>query len=144
VAKSAVVCSYVADALGLVEGRDYTRVCMGERGFDAVIQDLSEYATRQNKTLRPAQYCDISAQTITVTKERTGALGIHASRRTYRGHLATLVIASLQRRGIWAFMQPLEWRVWVMLLATILAVPFILIALDSMFSTRCGLCHHRV
>lgn len=113
---------------------------MGEGGFDAVISGLSEVTPPQNKTLPPARYCDISAQTITVTKERTQDLGIQVSRRTYRGHLATIVIASLRRRGMWAFMQPLEWRVWTMLLATILAVPLLLLILDSAFSSRCAPC----
>ena len=66
----------VADALGLVEGRDYERICMGEGGFNAVIEDLSEHQSASNKTFRPAQFCDISAQTITVTDHRTEDLGI--------------------------------------------------------------------
>ena len=72
--------------------------------------DLSEYVPGTQQR-RAARYCDVSAQTITVTTERTRRLGLQFSRATYRGYLAILLYAPLKRRGPWAFMRPLEMRV---------------------------------
>lgn len=87
-----------ANALGLKEGRDYVRVCMGENGFGPMIDDLSEWRNVTNdRRYQAAQWCDLSAQTITVTPERIKKYGIQFSWRTYQGYLAILVHGSLDR-----------------------------------------------
>jgi hypothetical protein len=130
-------CSLIAKSLGLTEGRDYVRVCMGENGFADTVYDLSEYMN-MSKVFRPAEYCDISAQTLTVTADRQTQLGIQFSRATFRGSLAVLIYAPVHKPGLWAFMRPLEWKVWIMLLATIPIVPFMVIFFEATFSGRCA------
>lgn len=139
----------VAKNIDLVEGRDWVRVCMGEKGFGDMVSDLSEY-----KDFKPgntsalveakAKYCDMSAQTITVTSERSEEMGILFSRPTYRGSLSILLYAPIKRRGIWAFLKPLEDSVWGMLLATIFAVPFFVTFFESIFSSRSAPCLARL
>jgi hypothetical protein len=79
--------SLIAEGLGLKEGRDYKHICMGEDGFTAAGLDLSEHVSPDNKTYRPAQYCDISAQTFTVTRTRIEQQGLQFSRPTYKGYM---------------------------------------------------------
>jgi hypothetical protein len=135
------LCSIVAKNIGLVEGRDWVRVCMGEHGFGDMVNDLSEYkdfnASNPSALLgTKAKYCDMSAQTITVTSERAEDMGIIFSRPTYRGSLSILVYAPIKRRGIWAFLKPLEDTVWGMLLGTVFVVPFLVAFFESVFSGR--------
>jgi hypothetical protein len=143
---SITMCSLVASNIGLVEGRDWVRVCMGEEGFGPMIKDLSEYKevhSGNTTTLveTSAKYCDMSAQTITVSVDRVEKMGIKFSRATYRGSLAVLVHAPIKRRGIWAFLRPLEDSVWGMLLATVFALPFLVVFFESIFSGRWASTH---
>lgn len=142
------MCREVANRLNLTEGVEYVRVCMGEHGFDAMVADLQERAdvhvadsndanTAANTTVNvPAQYCDMSAQAITVTLDRTDT-GIQWSRTTYRGYLATLVSAAYTARGIFEFLSPLAWSVWMLLITSAFIVPLLVIFLESAFSERC-------
>jgi hypothetical protein len=127
----------VADALNLRRGQDWVPVCMGEGGFDAVEHDLTEYVSASNRTYRPAQYCDLSAQTFTVTYERAVTQGMQFSQATYKGYMAIMAHAPVRKRGIWAFMRPLDWPVWVALLGTIFAVPCLVVVTETAFSGRC-------
>lgn len=111
---------------------------MGEEGFGNMVDDLSEYTTATSKVFKPAQYCDVSAQTMTVTLQRQDDLGIQFSRATFRGYLAVMIFARVHKRGLWAFMRPLEWEVWIFLLATIPIVPFMVIFFEATFSGRCA------
>lgn len=123
-------CRAVAQELGLVEGRDFERVCLGERGFRMMIDDLAG----SNSTIGN---CDIGASAITASSERED-LGISFSRATYRGSLAIMKFAPLKKRGMWAFFKPLHVYVWMALLVTILVTPFFVFFFESVFSGRCA------
>ena len=118
----------MAQQVGLVEGRDYMHVCMGELGFKTMLDELSG----GNRTLGR---CDIGASAITATVEREEA-GITFSRATHRSALAILTYAPLKKRGMWAFFQPLHINVWIALLGTILVTPFFVFFFESIFSGR--------
>jgi Ligand-gated ion channel len=124
-------CRRVTDLLGLVEGRDFQHVCLGETGFKYMIANLA----RQNTTYAR---CDIGVSAITASRERE-SLGITFSRATHRSALAVLVHAPLKQRGMWAFFEPLHLEVWVALVLTIVVTPFFVFFFESVFSKRCAL-----
>lgn len=124
------LCSRIADRMGLVESRDYERVCLGEAGFAYMIEALAG----ENTTFGA---CDIGASSITASTERA-ARGIRFSRATHRSALAVLIHAPLKKRGMWAFFEPLHLYVWMALLGTIFATPFFVFFFEAVFSKWCA------
>lgn len=118
----------MANALNLVEGTDYVHVCVGERGFSAMLDSLAG----DNNTL---VQCDIGASAITASSEREDR-GITFSRTIYRSALAIMYYAPLHDRGSWAFFGPLHLNVWMALLVTIFITPFFVFFFESIFSNR--------
>lgn len=111
---------------------------MGEDGLRTIVNDLQESRLpNASTTPQPSQYCDVSAQTLTVTLERTQA-GLQFTRATYKGFLATLVSSSIRERGMFEFISPLDWSIWVLLLASAFIVPLLVIFLESAYSERCA------
>jgi hypothetical protein len=118
----------VASDIDLVEGKDYIHVCMGEKGFGLMIDDLAGV----NRTLGK---CDIATSTITATSERE-VMGISFSRATHRSNLAIMTYAPLKPRGKWAFFEPLHKEVWIALCVTILVTPIFVFFFETIFSGR--------
>ena len=112
---------------------------MGERGFGDIVDDLTEFTNlTDSRAFVPAQFCDISAQTITVTLDRSLDNQIKFSRSTFRGALSIMTYAPVTRRGIWAFLRPLEWKIWVGLALTVPIVPIFVVLFELIFSGRCA------
>jgi len=128
----AITCREVSQRLGLVEGRDYEHVCLGENGFQPIIKALAG----ENETYGP---CDIGISSITATSERESR-GITFSHATYHGSLVILVHAPLKHRGTWAFFDPLHWTVWIGLALTVIITPMIVFFLEAVFNKRCVTC----
>jgi hypothetical protein len=149
------VCRHVADLLGLEEGKDFDMLCMGEKGFGPLIDDLAreDWNKLSNNSDALSRYhpsggylCDIGVSAITANSDRW-ARGIHFSRATLRSNLAIMVYAPLLERGTWAFFAPLAWRAWVMLAATTCVVPLFVFFFEAVFSNQCAppvLPHHLV
>lgn len=123
------VCSQVAERMGLVENRDFERVCLGEGGFSYMIEALAGANTSITA-------CDIGVSSITASTEREER-GIRFSRASHRSSLAILVHAPLKRRGMWAFFEPLHFYVWMALLGTIFVTPFFVFFFEAVFSKWC-------
>ena len=123
-------CRAVAKDINLEEGKDYIHVCLGEKGFALMIDDLAG----RNRTLGQ---CDLAASTITASSERE-AMGISFSRATHRSSLAVMTYAPLKQRGKWAFMEPLHKDVWFALIVTILLTPVFVFFFETIFSGRCA------
>ena len=82
--------------------------------------------------------CDIGASGITETAQRKEA-GIEFSVATYRNKLVALVHGVIESNGRWAFFKPLHPSVWLAVLGTIFAVPFVVFLCEYVLSRRCGL-----
>lgn len=108
------------------EGVDFERVCLGEAGFQYMMESLVGTNT-SNGT------CDIGVSSITASTERENR-GITFSRATHRSALAILVHAPLKTRGMWAFFEPLHFYVWMALLGTIVVVPFFVFFFEAVFA----------
>lgn len=118
----------VARALGLKEGRHFVRICMGEEGFGAMIDDMSGANRSQAR-------CDIAVSAVTATVEREES-GIRFSRPVYQSSLAVLVYAPPKDYGIWAFMRPLDVTVWLALLGTMALTPPLIFFVEAIFSSH--------
>lgn len=117
--------------MGLVESRDYERVCLGEAGFSYMIEALAG----DNTTFGA---CDVGVSSITASTERENR-GIRFSRATHRSALAVLVHAPLKKRGMWAFFEPLHLYVWMALIGTVVVTPFFVFFFEAVFSKWCAL-----
>lgn len=98
-------CRKMASVLNMKEGEHYVRVCMGEKGFGPLVDDLA----RENYTALSAAaagnsrdhpkdgtyFCDIGVSQVAVSSERSDR-GIQFSRTTLRSDLAIMVHAPLQ------------------------------------------------
>jgi hypothetical protein len=102
--------------LGLQEGRDYERKCVGT-AFDNMIDNLSRIEV-------PAGFphCDVGVGAVTISDERVNA-GIKFSEAIYHEKLQVMVKRTFQL-GI--RVQPVPWTFWPVALATILAFHFLL------------------
>eukprot|EP00892_Ulva_mutabilis_P009355 jgi/Ulvmu1/6792/UM030_0130.1 len=112
--------------MGLVESRDFVRVCLGEGGFKYMIEALAGESSEFGD-------CDLGVSSITASTEREQR-GIRFSRATHRSALAILVHAPLQKRGMWAFFEPLHFHVWMALLVTIVVTPLFVFFSEAVFS----------
>jgi hypothetical protein len=120
------------ELLELQEGVHYEHVCLGEKGFSYMIDNLA----RINTTLPPQ--CDMGVSSITASVERQ-KLGIQFSRASHRSALAVMVFAPLKQTGMWGFFDPLHFYIWLALVITIFVTPFFVFFFESVFSKRCGL-----
>lgn len=125
-----ICCSEVADRLGLLEGPDFERVCLGEKGFNYVIDALNETDGTYGR-------CDVGVAAITVSSEREDH-GIIFSRATHRSYLAVMVYAPLKQRGKWAFFEPLDTFVWIGIALTVVLTPLIVFFFEAVFNKRCA------
>lgn len=105
---------------------DYERICLGEGGFQYMLNSL----VGDNTTLGK---CDMGVSSITASTERENR-GIRFSRATHRSALAILVHAPLKQRGMWAFFEPLHLYVWMALLGTVVVIPFFVFFFEAVFA----------
>lgn len=113
-----------------MEHRDYERVCLGELGFSYLIESLAGL----NSTYG---VCDIGVSSVTVSSERED-MGIKFSRATHRSSLAIMVHAPLKERGNWTFFDPLHWKAWIALLATVAMTPMVVFFIEAVFNKWCA------
>jgi hypothetical protein len=125
------LCRKVAEEFGLVEGLDYQHVCVG-LAFAEMIKTLNGTA--------PPNFpeCDVAASAVTVFKERKEG-GIEFTDPIYHDKLLAMVTGRIQKRGTWAFLQPLHWSVWLAALATMFAIPFFVFFFEYVVAGRCAL-----
>jgi hypothetical protein len=62
----------------------------------------------------------------------TSSAAVHQRRRAVAHH-----VVCVQRRGMWAFFQPLSPTVWYWMGAAMLLVPFIVVTFELAFKQRC-------
>jgi hypothetical protein len=123
-------CRLVADRLGLKEGVDYTRLCLGT-DFKRIVSNLVNLADYSQ-----VPRCDIGASGITETQKRR-QYGIEFSKPTHVTRLRVLVQGSVTDNGRWAFLRPLEPSLWLAFLLTLLCVPSFIFFFEYWMSGRC-------
>lgn len=111
----------VAKHMGWKEGINYTFACIPE-GFGVMMKDLFDTADG---------ICHLATAGITLSSERVD-MGLKFTYPTLRVQLAAIVKANLRSRSRWDFLRPLDWNVWVAVIATSVGVPAFLIILESL------------
>lgn len=116
----------MATEVGLREEYDYRFVCMGERGFDEMLDEM--YDAHEDSI------CDIAASSVTVTAERIRR-GLTFSASTLQSSLATMVYAPSDQKNVWQFMKPLHWNVWISLIGTIITTSILTTLIEAVLTT---------
>lgn len=110
----------VSTDIGLREGRDWVRVCVGGSAFYDTLEDLSEGGVRG--PYRPAT-CDMVASGLIADYWRAQDLGLQFTSAISRSSVAVMVRSEVIRRGRWEFMRPFTAAVWIAILIMVLTVP---------------------
>ena len=136
--RSVLVCSLLASRLGLVEGKDWVRVCIGGAAFYRGLDDMSEYANYQTYGsdqrwrgkggYSPAKYCDFFAAGLSAYSDRVDRMGLQITRPIFRSSVAGMVHAPVQvcllrimrkcRSDVFACSGVLIWLLWPLLFGT--------------------------
>ncbi|CAD7704128.1 unnamed protein product [Ostreobium quekettii] len=99
--------------------KNYTLDC---RKFEPILDDLMN---DDNST------CDMVASAITRSTERQD-LGILFTYPTYRSTLGIMSLAWVNEGSNWGFLRPLHWSVWVAMIVTSIAVPWLVFVIESL------------
>jgi hypothetical protein len=127
-------CRAVALRIGLVEGKQYRRVCMGNLGFGVMIDELA------GRTTSSREKCDMAVSSVTETIERTND-GTTFSKATLKDSLAIMTYTApdegtRKAHSFVNWLMPLHQNVWLSALGVVIVLPFLIFGLELGFSRR--------
>jgi ABC-type amino acid transport substrate-binding protein len=140
----------IAADMGIHEGQDWLRVCVGAKASAFALEDMAEYehahiarndsdeTTRIDRlgSFRPARVCDILASGTAVNSERVDVLGLKFTHPILQSPIAALVYSPDRHLSMWDFFRPMTPRLWSVMLITILLVPVAVVGLELVLSEK--------